>query len=127
MPTGSHWSHSEIAMILAAHNAHLLKISSEGQIADPVLGVTGSTNTAKWTGDAQALMRDQTVEEVRGNMRILLREVNVELPLNLPVPPQNNDLLTFITNDGENLTLEVRTVDRQFWGLGRARYICRYQ
>jgi len=114
-------------MILAAHNAHLLKISSEGQIADPVLGVTGSTNTAKWTGDAQALMRDQTVEEVRGNMRILLREVNVELPLNLPVPPQNNDLLTFITNDGENLTLEVRTVDRQFWGLGRARYICRYQ
>jgi len=114
-------------MILAAHNAHLLSITGQATVPDPVLDIPGGPAAPKWTGDAQALMRDQTVEEVRGNMRILLREVNVELPLNLPYEPQNNDLLTFHTNDGETLTLEVRTVDRQFWGLGRARYICRYQ
>jgi hypothetical protein len=114
-------------MILAAHNAHLTTITGEAVVPDPVLEITGGPGAAKWTGDAQALIRDQTVEEVRGNMRILVRELNVELPLNLPYEPRNNDLLTFITNDGEHLTLEVRTVDRQFWGLGRARYICRYQ
>lgn len=114
-------------MILAAHNAHLTTINGQASIPDPVLDIPGGPGAAKWTGDAQALLRDQTVEEVRGNMRILLREVQVELPTNIPYEPQNNDLLTFVTNEGETVTLEVRTVDRAFWGLGRTRYVCRYQ
>jgi hypothetical protein len=70
-------------------------------------------------------------------MRILMREVMVELPSNLPYEPTANDLLILhIGSDaagvqgsgtGEDLTLEVRQVDRQYWGLGRYRYVCRYQ
>jgi hypothetical protein len=124
-------------VILSAHNAHLTQIKGEDVVGDPVLSVTGTPGAVKWQGDAQALIRDQTTEEVRGNMRILMREVLVELPSNLPYEPTANDLLIITvgadaagvvgTGTGEALTLEVRQVDRQFWGLGRYRYVCRYQ
>lgn len=115
-------------MILPAHNAHLTAISAPAVIADPTLACqTPTPSTPKWQGDCQAMLRDQGIEEVRGNMRILLREVTVELPDNIPYEAQANDLLTFKINTGEVVTLEVRQVDRQFWGLGRYRYVCRKQ
>jgi hypothetical protein len=113
-------------MILAQHNAHLLKITGPSVQGDPVLGIPTQAAPVKWQGDAQASLRDQTTEEVRGNLRILLREVLCELPNNMPYEPQTNDLLTFKINTGETMVMEVRVVDRQFWGLGRYRYTLRY-
>jgi hypothetical protein len=129
MPTASPSSpRPDLTVILTAHNAHLTQISSAPVINDPVLNCeTATPAIAKWQGDCQALLRDQTIEEVRGNMRILMREVLVDLPNNLPYEPTNNDLLTFTVNTGEMVTLEVRQVNREYWGLGHYRYVCRRQ
>ena len=113
-------------MLLPAHNAHLVSVSAPPNQGDPVLGQPTTAAQVKWTGDAQAMVRDDLVEEVRGNQRILVREILVTLPSNVPVQINEHDLLELNINTGESVTMQVRNSDAVFWGLGQTRYTCRY-
>jgi hypothetical protein len=80
----------------------------------------------KFSGDAQAAIRDVTTQEVVGGQQIAVREVVVDIPANVPIA-QAKDQLTIKSNlTGETVVLEVRTLNEGPWGLGRYRYTCRY-
>lgn len=116
-------------MILPAHNAHLLQVQAPSTITDPSLDCTagtGGVGAIKWAGDAQAAVRDTQVEEVHGTQRLTVRQLQVDLPSNLPVAVAENDVLTLrLLDHNELVTFEVRQYDKVFWGLGKYRYTCR--
>jgi hypothetical protein len=82
-------------VIMADHNAHLTQIATPAVVADPTVGIAGSPQVVKWSGDVWAHNEDETTQIVRAGQLVELTTTRIFLPQNLSVWPVMNDLLTF--------------------------------
>jgi hypothetical protein len=88
-------------MYLLGHNAHLTLIQAPGVAADPSQNITGSGPTTRWQGTAEAYVDEDIVDVVKGSTstgayRVQVSQTMVDLPANLPVWPNEEDLITIV-------------------------------
>jgi hypothetical protein len=76
------------------HNAHLTAILAPAVPADPTAGIPGSPQTTRWSGDCEAYVDEDIADLIKGGMRVQLSSTIVDLPANLPVWPNEEDLMT---------------------------------
>lgn len=125
--------------ILLGKNANLLEIDSPAIPADVSLGISAVPQTARWTGSVDAYIDEDIQDSVKGQMRVTVAKVIVDLPVNLPVWPNTEDLLilkriSFFSRGqvpeqgGSDVTpnevLKVRFIDGGLILLGKLRVQC---
>lgn len=120
-------------MILPGHNAHCTLVQAPPVPADPNKGIAGSGATTRWQGDAQAYIDEDIVDEVHDRQRVSFAAIIVDLPVNLPIWPNEEDLVTIIRGGvlapyspagPKTEVLKVRSIDGGFTVLGKLRLIC---
>lgn len=104
-------------MLLADHNAYLIKIEGPSVPADPGLGIVGEDSPVKWKGRCQAHLEKVIMQSIVNNQIVRLDQTVVQLPANLPVIPATGDMVIFKYLDGQIQKLKVyieNSTDRQF-------------
>jgi len=122
-------------MYLIGHNAQCTTITRPAIPADLTLGITGSPATVRWSGRIEAYIDEDIADQVKGNMRVQVSQTIIDLPGNLPVWPDEEDLVTIVRSgiiaryaaagpQTENLV--VRKIDGGLLMLGKLRlYVVR--
>lgn len=121
-------------MYLLGHNAYLTQIESPAVPADPGKGITGSGPTVRWTGQVQAYIDEDIIQEVRQGQLVMFSKTIIDLPVNLPTWPNVGDIVSFVRGTGipvpegaspeaqpQNETAVVRYVDGGLVFLGKLR------
>jgi hypothetical protein len=86
----------------------------------------------RWTGIAQAQLQPNLIQSVRNGASLTeIATTTIQLPWNIPVYPNENDLMTFellegvILGGGNQLVLETRAVNQFFVMAGYITVIAR--
>lgn len=124
-------------MLVAGHNAHLLKVTSPPVVADAELGIAAQGEQILWQGDAQAQVIIENQEVVRGGTspqgaqeRVQILTLVAQLPTNLPYQIKQGDLLHFkirnVIGYGQRWQkAQVRWIDQTYWGVSYVKVTCR--
>jgi hypothetical protein len=117
-------------------------IQSPAVVADPDKGIVGSGPVTRWTGSLEAYIDEDIADVVKGTQRVqvsgsgsLSNETIIDLPVNLPVWPNLEDLVTivrtgvlarFAAAGPQSEVLIVRKIDGGLTMLGKLRlYVVR--
>jgi hypothetical protein len=95
-------------VFLAYHNARLKSVAGSGWSEDYDQPESGDDQV--WTGDAEALVREEVLEESSGRDLDELTRTSIEIPANLAGKIGPGDKVTYL-RDGQTLTREVQRVD----------------
>ncbi len=126
-------------MILLGHNANLTEIQTPGVPADLRKGIPGTGAVTRWQGTCQAYIDEDVIDEIKGGARMQVSQTIVDVAVNLPVWPNQEDLITIVrigppynyaqgwpTNAPQSETLIVRRTDGGLVMLGKLRlYVTR--
>lgn len=108
-------------MYLLVHNARIVQIQTPPTPGDPIKGITGSAGTIRWSGDAQAWIDEDLIDTVRNNQLVTLSQTMIRIPVNMPVTPNEQDLVTIVRLDSvqpasqaapASEVMTVRTIDQ---------------
>jgi len=86
--------------ILLTHNARCTMIQSPAVVADPNKGIAGSGPTVRWTGVVEAYIDEDIADVVKQGQRVQISQTIVDLPANMPVWPNQEDLITITRISG---------------------------
>jgi hypothetical protein len=96
-------------VILPSHNARLSAVLSPGSSED--YDVSAGAGSAKWSGDAEALVVEHVLEAVSGEGLDQAKQTHVEIPSNHGVTIKPEDYVTYTpTGASSAVTRRVKEV-----------------
>jgi hypothetical protein len=64
--------------------------------ADPQKGVPGTGPLIRWQGSVQAYIDEDIADVIKGHQRMQVSQTIVDLPANVPIWPNEEDLITIV-------------------------------